>query len=104
MLYFKNHSDLCVQCPQGNTISLGVCFKLCSYGYPNLISGICSEALGLRPSLRFCFRPPLECRNFIGIIQEFHRNQFIFTEKTQETGKNPAFQSGAQPSCYYNHL
>ena len=39
-------------------------------------------------------RPPLERRNFTTIIQEFHRNQFIFIEKTQETGNFPMIQRG----------
>jgi len=31
----------------------------------------------------------LERRNFTGITQEFHRNQFNFTGKTQEWKKTP---------------
>ncbi|KAL6659161.1 hypothetical protein ACP70R_003201 [Stipagrostis hirtigluma subsp. patula] len=37
-------------------------------------------------------RPPLERRNFTGITQEFHRNQFNFTGISQETGMFPPFQ------------
>jgi hypothetical protein len=36
----------------------------------------------------------LEHRNFTGIAQKFYRNRFIFTGKTQEQEKIPAFQIG----------
>jgi hypothetical protein len=44
-------------------------------------------------SLKVC----LERRNFIGIVQKFHRNQFIFIGKTQEQEKIPVFQT--EPKC-----
>ena len=42
-----------------------------------------------KESLWCLLRACLERRNFTGITQEFHRNQFNFTEKTQEWEKIP---------------
>jgi hypothetical protein len=40
------------------------------------------------------FRGCLEHGNLTEIVQEFHKNQFIFIEKTQIQRKTPAFQAG----------
>jgi hypothetical protein len=34
---------------------------------------------------------PLKRRNFTGIVQDFYKNQFIFTGKTHETEKISMF-------------
>lgn len=52
--------------------------------------------------VRFSFSAPLERNNFIGFVQNFHRNRFILIWKEQETGKFPLFQRGLRTSRVWN--
>jgi hypothetical protein len=75
---------------RSTTTSVDFCYNFC---ISTAIYVSFNKPLPERSFLPFFSRGPVKRRKFTGVVQDFHRNQFIFTGKTQEHEKISVFQT-----------